>query len=119
MKGAPRGGSGAVNRNGSGRRQPPLRRIMRENEKINEISEIKMAKAEEKANDVHLLANFLLQGNMEGANKLLQEKYSISTSSYVGETKFNQPHGFGKLTFKSGDIYEGNFMFAFFFLFIF
>ena len=63
--------------------------------------------------EVKRLAKLLMEGNMSGASQLLKDKYLQNIESYEGPKNSNQlPHGRGKLTFRNGDIYEGDFVYV-------
>ena len=61
--------------------------------------------------EIEELANLLLQGKMQQANKLLEQKFKID--GYEGDIKNGRPHGKGKFVFRNGDQYEGDFLYAF------
>lgn len=63
--------------------------------------------------EVKRLAKLLMEGNMSGASQLLRNKYLENIESYEGpKNSQNLPHGRGKLIFRNGDIYQGDFVYV-------
>lgn len=96
------------------RRLPPSRTNIETN--------IATKPTDSKSDDIQQLAKLILDGKMEDATKFIKSKdTSYEISSFDGKTnQYGQYHGFGKLIFKNGDIYEGNFVLViFFFIFSF
>lgn len=68
--------------------------------------------------DILQLTQLMLDGKMDDVSKFIKSKDTNIIASYEGGTnQYGYYHGFGTLLFANGDVYSGNFVFVYFFLF--